>query len=304
MRLRRQRDDQVEVEPFPDPRAPRRSSAGAWRCRCRSPPSRRPRRDRARPCARRPRRQRARCRNMLAERRRHRRAHRVLPAGEQHRLRPCARAARIARSALPVQHADQREQPARGVEIDRRSCASAAPSGVRIPRCGAPRRPMSIVSICARRRGADRRVVAFADREIVLHDPPERRERQEMRHDRRAVRVAGCRARGGCRRCEMQRIGPAVVADRREGVLLDQIVDRDRALVLQVGAAAADRASSSVTATSASGSTRRSSVIAVQADRNRAGMRVEPLGLAERDRGGRRAPRAARGRISGSRCAS
>ena len=43
------------------------------------------------------------------------------------------------------------------------------------------------------------------------------------------------------RHAEMQRVGPAVVADRRERVLLDQIVDRDRALVLDVGAGAADR---------------------------------------------------------------
>ena len=35
--------------------------------------------------------------------------------------------------------------------------------------------------------------------------------------------------------------GPRVVAVRRERVLLEQIVDRDRALVLDVGARAADR---------------------------------------------------------------
>ena len=40
---------------------------------------------------------------------------------------------------------------------------------------------------------------------------------------------------------EMQRVGPPVVADRRERVLLDQVVDRDRALVLDVRAGAADR---------------------------------------------------------------
>ena len=40
---------------------------------------------------------------------------------------------------------------------------------------------------------------------------------------------------------EMQRERTALVADRREGVLLEQIVDRDRALVLDIGPGAADR---------------------------------------------------------------
>ena len=40
---------------------------------------------------------------------------------------------------------------------------------------------------------------------------------------------------------EMQRVGAVVVTDRRERIFLEQIVDRDRALVLDVGAGAADR---------------------------------------------------------------
>src|SRR5262245_21704723 len=40
---------------------------------------------------------------------------------------------------------------------------------------------------------------------------------------------------------EMQPVRPALVADRRERVLLEQVVDRDRALVLDVGARAPDR---------------------------------------------------------------
>ena len=39
----------------------------------------------------------------------------------------------------------------------------------------------------------------------------------------------------------LQREGPAVDALRREQVLLDQIVDRDRAFMLDVGAGAADQ---------------------------------------------------------------
>jgi hypothetical protein len=39
----------------------------------------------------------------------------------------------------------------------------------------------------------------------------------------------------------MQRVGTAVVADRRKDVLLEQIVNRDLALVLDVLVGAADR---------------------------------------------------------------
>src|SRR5437588_11673738 len=40
----------------------------------------------------------------------------------------------------------------------------------------------------------------------------------------------------------MQRVRSARMPDRREAVLLDEVVDRDRALVLDVGARATDRA--------------------------------------------------------------
>ena len=49
---------------------------------------------------------------------------------------------------------------------------------------------------------------------------------------------------------EIERVRSAVVAGRRESVLLDQIVDRDRALVLDVGDSTRPiEVSSSVTAT-------------------------------------------------------
>ena len=54
MGLRRQRDDEIEVEALPSPRAPRTSSVGGRRYRGRSLPWRPPQTDRARPCARRP----------------------------------------------------------------------------------------------------------------------------------------------------------------------------------------------------------------------------------------------------------
>src|SRR2546430_12651063 len=41
-----------------------------------------------------------------------------------------------------------------------------------------------------RRRGADRLVIAVANHEIVFHDSPERRQRQQMRDHGRAVLAA------------------------------------------------------------------------------------------------------------------
>src|SRR4051794_15662695 len=90
------------------------------------------------------------------------------------------------RSALPVQHADEREQAACGVEVDldlflqplleqvRALVVQPAPAHV-------DRLDLS------RRCGADRLVIAVADQEIVLHDLAEWRQRQKMRHYRCAV---------------------------------------------------------------------------------------------------------------------
>jgi hypothetical protein len=94
----------------------------------------------------------------------------------------------------------------------------------------------------ARRRGADRLVVAVADQEIVLHDAAQRREREQMRHQRRAVLAPDVEHQPVLADRKMQHVGPAVVIDRRERIVLDQVVDRDRALVLDVRAGAPDGA--------------------------------------------------------------
>ena len=88
----------------------------------------------------------------------------------------------------------------------------------------------------------------------------------------------------------MQRVRTAVVADRREGVLLEQIVDRDLALVLDVRVGAADRflvegdGDEALLASQPALLSPGSSLI--EADRHRAGVGGKPLRLAERDRGG------------------
>src|ERR1700743_1146198 len=92
-----------------------------------------------------------------------------------------------------------------------------------------------------RRRGADRLIVAVADHEIVFHDSPERRQRQQMRNHRRAVLTAYVENETIIGDGKMQRKRAASSAFRREQVLLDQIVDRNRTLVLDIGTGTADR---------------------------------------------------------------
>ena len=62
-----------------------------------------------------------------------------------------------------------------------------------------------------------------------------------MRDHRRAVLQADVEHQPVAVDAQMQRVRSAVVADRREDVLLEQIVDRDLALVLDVRIGAADR---------------------------------------------------------------
>src|SRR5581483_3364437 len=82
------------------------------------------------------------------------------------------------RLAAEVQRADQREQPTRGVEVDLDLAFQAFPQHLRTFVVQAA--PAHVDRLDLRRRGgADRAVVAVADLEIILHDPAERRERQD-----------------------------------------------------------------------------------------------------------------------------
>ena len=62
-----------------------------------------------------------------------------------------------------------------------------------------------------------------------------------MHDDRRVVGEPDVEHQAIVGHAKMQRVRAAVVADRREGILLDQVVDRDRALVLDIEARAPDR---------------------------------------------------------------
>src|SRR5215469_3957771 len=143
--------------------------------------------------------------------------------------------------ALPVQHGDEREQVAGGVEIDSDLVLEALDQ--EIGALVVQRAPAHVDRLdLARARGADRLVIAVADDEVVLDDALERGERQMMGDDRLLVGGAHLEHEPVAHHREMQPVGPAVVPDRLERVLFEEVVDRDRALVLDVGAGAADRA--------------------------------------------------------------
>src|SRR5262249_33527265 len=63
-----------------------------------------------------------------------------------------------------------------------------------------------------------------------------------MRDHRRAVFMTDIEHQPAAVDAQMQRERPFRIAVRRKAVLFDEIVDRDRALVLDVGVGAADRA--------------------------------------------------------------
>ena len=92
-----------------------------------------------------------------------------------------------------------------------------------------------------RARGADRLIVAVADHEVVLDDAAQRRERQVMRDHRRAISALNVEHQPIAGNRKAQRVRAVLVAERLEGVFLEQIVDRDRAFVLDIGIGAADR---------------------------------------------------------------
>ena len=138
----------------------------------------------------------------------------------------------------PMQHADQREQAARSVEIEvhlARQPLHQEVGAFVVQGAAAHVERLDAVG----RRGADRRVIAVAHRVIVLHHAPQRREREKMRHHRRAVGATDIESKARAGNAQVQRERSLLVV-RGKGVVLEQIVDGDRTLVLDVGIGAAD----------------------------------------------------------------
>ena len=144
---------------------------------------------------------------------------------------------------------DQPFQCSTQISVNRRRAVSKSTSTLRLSRSMQDARAFVVQAAPAHvdrldlvgRRGADRRVIAVADHEVVLHDAL-----NGVSESRCAITgLPSSRRMSNTSRlsvdAEMQRVRPAVVADRRERIVLEQIVDRDRALVLDVGTGAADR---------------------------------------------------------------
>src|SRR5262249_54444455 len=86
----------------------------------------------------------------------------------------------IAASALPVQHADQRKQPARGIKIDRHLALQPLHQDVRAVVVNSAPPHVDRLNL-VRRRGANGLIIAVADQVVVLDDAAQRRERKEVR---------------------------------------------------------------------------------------------------------------------------
>ena len=94
----------------------------------------------------------------------------------------------------------------------------------------------------ARRRGANGAVIALADHVIVFDDPPKRRQREDVGHDILAAFARDGEDEALFGQRQFQLVGAALgIVDRREAVFLDQVEDRDRALMLDVGRRTANR---------------------------------------------------------------
>src|ERR1041385_6046742 len=120
----------------------------------------------------------------------------------------CGRGGAAKRSALPVQHADQREQAARGVDVDLHFVLEPLHQDTRaVVVDGAPSHVERLDLV--RRRRADRLIVAVADRVIVFHDTAQRRERKQMRDHRLPVLGADVEGEPIAGEAQVQRVGPA-----------------------------------------------------------------------------------------------
>src|SRR5690606_14178341 len=134
-----------------------------------------------------------------------------------------------------MQDADQGEETAGGVEIGIDLALQAFAQQFRSLVVDAAPRHVDGLDL-RRRRALDGLVVAVADLEIVLHDPAEGRERQDDLAERRCLFVADVEDQAVLLDGEHELERPLVVggAHRGEDVLLDQVEDRDLALMLDI----------------------------------------------------------------------
>src|SRR3954454_21122792 len=143
-------------------------------------------------------------------------------------------------SALPMQREDQREQAPGGVVIDQN--LAAEPLHQKLGGLVVQPAPAHVDGFDLRgHRGADRLEIAVAQEFVVADHAPERTEGEEMGYHRRAVRRPDLEAELLFDKPKMQRVRPLVLVRDRERVGLQDVVDRDGALVLLIRVAAPDR---------------------------------------------------------------
>ncbi|ENN87541.1 hypothetical protein RHSP_44317 [Rhizobium freirei PRF 81] len=131
--------------------------------------------------------------------------------------------------------------------------------------------------------GADRLIIALADHEVVLHDPAEWRQRQDMRGDHAAVFDANVENELLVDQRQVEQIGAAFMPNGLKAVFLDQIEDGDGALMLDIGRRTADRVVQDHIA-QPKDALGHALPFEIEADRDRPRMCVQPLGIGERDR--------------------
>src|SRR5262249_15341712 len=90
-------------------------------------------------------------------------------------------------------------------------------------------------------RSPNRLIVTVADHVVILDDPTQRREREQMRHHGRVVFEPNVENQTIAIYAQVKRVRTVVVSDRCKRVLLEKIVDRDLTFVLDVRVGSTDR---------------------------------------------------------------
>src|SRR6516162_434912 len=139
-----------------------------------------------------------------------------------------------------MQHTDQREQPAGGIEVDRNFVTE--PLHQQRGTLVVQRTPAHVDRLDLREAGTpDCLVIALADHEVIPDDPAKRGERQDDYLARSVRHRTHLDAQPVLLDRQMEMIRPGASGGRLEMVLLQEIEDRDRPLMLDIGAAADDR---------------------------------------------------------------
>ena len=144
------------------------------------------------------------------------------------------------RSALPVERADQREQPTRGLKVNRNLSLKALHEQFTalIVQGPAPH----VYGLDSRgRRGANRLIVTIADDEVVLQNAAQRGQRQHEGKDAIGLFMADGKDETVLRNRQVKPVGAVAAAVDAERVHLQQIENRNFSFVPDFRAVLSDR---------------------------------------------------------------